>query len=502
MKSSKTMKSFAPAWLAAVLSMTAVWAATAAGPLPTPKATEQRDLWESLYIHGARIGYIETSLRPIQRDGVTVVEAKVHNHLSIQRGGTPVEIDIRFTSTETPDGRLVDFSSDFAPLASRGRVVGGRLEWEITGKGASKPMSVPCPAGTGGFNAVDGSLVRQPMKPGEKRSLPVWDIGTSQFATEELVARDYEPVKLLSGTVRLLRIDRVTRLGTTEIKGAVWTDRRGERLKASSESLGMESFVTSQAVATGAIEAIDLDRLLKTAIALDRPLDRPHETRRVRYRVHLEGGNPATMFDSGPSQQVRSIDAHTAEVTVLAIRPNDGSGDRRAKADPPTKADREPSSLIQSDSPKIVAQARAIAADEKDPWKICVALEQWVNAWIIHPDYTQVMDTAADVMESRRGDCTEYSVLLAALARARGIPARVAMGLVYTRQSFAYHMWDEVYLSGRWVPIDATLGRGGIGAAHLKIAHSSFDGPTAYNSLLPVAQAAGRLKIEVLEEGK
>ena len=73
--------------------------------------------------------------------------------------------------------------------------------------------------------------------------------------------------------------------------------------------------------------------------------------------------------------------------------------------------------------------------------------------------------------ESREGDCTEHAVLLAALARACGIPARVAIGLVYVDQAggFGYHMWTEMYLSGHWIPLDATLGQGGIGAAHLKL---------------------------------
>jgi transglutaminase-like putative cysteine protease len=75
----------------------------------------------------------------------------------------------------------------------------------------------------------------------------------------------------------------------------------------------------------------------------------------------------------------------------------------------------------------------------------------------------------------------------------------VAIGLVYVNRSFMYHMWDEVYLAGRWIPIDATLGRGGIGAAHLKLAHSSFAGASACDLFLPLGQVAGRLKIEVLE---
>ena len=90
-------------------------------------------------------------------------------------------------------------------------------------------------------------------------------------------------------------------------------------------------------------------------------------------------------------------------------------------------------------------------------------------------------------------------MLLAALVRARGIPARVAIGLVYQDQKFLYHMWDEVYLGGRWIPLDATLAQGGIGAAHLKLAHSNLEGASAYASVLPVAQVAGRLKIELLE---
>ena len=82
-----------------------------------------------------------------------------------------------------------------------------------------------------------------------------------------------------------------------------------------------------------------------------------------------------------------------------------------------------------------------------------------------------IKGSAADVARSLEGDCTEHSVLLAALCRARKIPARVAIGLVYYQPrgeaspGYAYHMWTEVWVNQRWTPIDATLGRGGIGAA-------------------------------------
>jgi hypothetical protein len=60
-------------------------------------------------------------------------------------------------------------------------------------------------------------------------------------------------------------------------------------------------------------------------------------------------------------------------------------------------------------------------------------------------------------------------------------------------------MWDELYIGDRWIPMDATLAQGGIGAAHIKLAHSNLKGASAYSSFLPVAQVLGRLKIKVLE---
>jgi hypothetical protein len=68
-----------------------------------------------------------------------------------------------------------------------------------------------------------------------------------------------------------------------------------------------------------------------------------------------------------------------------------------------------------------------------------------------------------------------------------------------SQQAFGYHMWDEIYLDKHWVPFDATLGQGGIGAAHLKLAHSNLKETNALTCFLPVAQVLGQVTIEVLE---
>jgi transglutaminase-like putative cysteine protease len=62
-------------------------------------------------------------------------------------------------------------------------------------------------------------------------------------------------------------------------------------------------------------------------------------------------------------------------------------------------------------------------------------------------------------------DCTEYASLLAALSRAKSIPARYFEGLLYLdnkTQAIARreHAWLDVYMPGLgWVALDPTLGR-------------------------------------------
>ena len=156
---------------------------------------------------------------------------------------------------------------------------------------------------------------------------------------------------------------------------------------------------------------------LAISVPVDRPLDRPHETKRVRYRVHLDGDDPAKVFPSGSTQQVRPIDANTAEVTVYAVRPG-GPANPEAKPEEPTRGDRDSNNFIQSDHPKVVAAAKEGAGGQTDPWAVAVALEAHARRLIPNRDYTQAFDTAPDAFHSGRGDCTEHAVLLAALARA------------------------------------------------------------------------------------
>ena len=66
-------------------------------------------------------------------------------------------------------------------------------------------------------------------------------------------------------------------------------------------------------------------------------------------------------------------------------------------------------------------------------------------------------------------------------------------------QAFGFHAWTEVFIDGRWTPIDGTLDQEGIGAAHLKIGSSNLKDASIAVALEPVLKLIGGLRIEVLE---
>ncbi len=122
--------------------------------------------------------------------------------------------------------------------------------------------------------------------------------------------------------------------------------------------------------------------------------------------------------------------------------------------------------LIQSDDPEIRRTAAMIVGDETDPRVAAERIASWVYD-NIEKRVTLSVPSARQVLEARRGDCNEHTVLYVALARAAGLPARTAAGLVYVRDRFYYHAWPEVWLDG-WVPVDPTLNQFPADASHIR----------------------------------
>ena len=94
---------------------------------------------------------------------------------------------------------------------------------------------------------------------------------------------------------------------------------------------------------------------------------------------------------------------------------------------------------------------------EPDP----VDVTAFVYETISNKTYSRPFDFASRVAAKGEGDCTEHAVLLAALLRATGQPARVVLGLLLVEDGIEFHTfghaWTEIHDGEAWQVLDATM---------------------------------------------
>ena len=478
---------------------------TQAQKTPESKAEE---VWYAYYLQGDKLGYMRQEQQTLVERGQTLVRTLADSRLKLQRQGQVAEVRLAFTTWETPSGALVRLHGEAnlgpTPTLYHGRVNGDHLELETLVSGQGQSVHIPWPANAGGFFAIEQSLERSPMQTGQQRTLQKLEPIINELITVDLHAFAWEVTPLLQDSAELLRIDCTMKFADgNRLHSNLWTDRQGRTLKTYSLADRIESYRTTREQALSASPAARFDLALNTQIPLNRRLDNPHQADQIKYRVQWEDGNPAEMFSHGPSQRVQTLDDHIAEITVRRIRPETQSDGDWPISEPAAGEEFQTSnSLIQSDDPLLQQMAQQAVPGVRDPWQLATELEGFVHRKIERKNFSQAFASALDVARDLQGDCTEHAVLLAALCRARAVPTRVAIGLVYIdddQPALAFHMWNEIYLHDRWIPLDATLGRGGIGGGHLKLAHTSLQGGSAYTSFLNVSRVMGRLKVDVME---
>jgi len=104
------------------------------------------------------------------------------------------------------------------------------------------------------------------------------------------------------------------------------------------------------------------------------------------------------------------------------------------------------------------------------------------------------------VVRTRKGDCTEHAVLLVALARAAGIPARTVSGFVYvstlgrTQDVLGGHQWAQLYVHGQWVDFDAAIPGDPATVCRVAVAFGAADGKTNPKDSAAFLQLSTNLK--------
>ncbi|MBI3263971.1 MAG: transglutaminase domain-containing protein, partial [Acidobacteria bacterium] len=162
-------------------------------------------------------------------------------------------------------------------------------------------------------------------------------------------------------------------------------------------------------------------------------IDDPRTVRRLRLRVTGADLSHADLEGSGQSVDGRSIEIRDPQ--SLLAGPGDPDATRYLAPEP----------LIESDAPEILAEAELAVRGVTGNRARAERLTRHING-MLQKKPTVSLPSAREVLRTKVGDCNEHTALYVAMARALGIPARIAVGLVYVQGAFYYHAWPEVYL--------------------------------------------------------
>ena len=171
-----------------------------------------------------------------------------------------------------------------------------------------------------------------------------------------------------------------------------------------------------------------------------------------------------------------------------------------------------PTAFIDSAAPNIVAFARQATGDESDEVTRAVRLYYAVRDGIVYTPYCDFrsLDTfrASAVLARGDGFCVGKAAVLAAVARASGIPARVGFADVRNHlctprlralvggDVFYYHGYTEMAVAGRWVKATPAFDR--VLCDKFGVRPLEFDGRS--DSLFHAYDRGGRRHMEYLRD--
>lgn len=156
--------------------------------------------------------------------------------------------------------------------------------------------------------------------------------------------------------------------------------------------------------------------------------------------------------------------AVTYELTIYAqYHDIDASKVVPAKITPelaPFIAERAPHIAFTDD---LRAFSRKAVGNETNPYRIAQKLFAAVDQipWAGAREYSTISNLSDYTLHAGHGDCGEQTMLLIALLRLNGIPARWQSGFIFSDGKYNnIHDWGQLYLAPYgWVPMDVTFGQ-------------------------------------------
>jgi transglutaminase-like putative cysteine protease len=458
--------------------------------------------WRGVYYRGEKLGFT-VSQTNATADGFELLEdARLQMALSGQTTPaairTSAQVDREFVL------RSFDFSLDpgTGPVQVTGRVSGTHISLTIKTPSGVQNEERDLPGVPVLSLNLPRRLAAEGFKPGTQRQFVLLDPATLRNETITIAIGKREIVNvyapgamrvggqtLRSRTNRPIPAFRVE-MAFSGLRTISWITDTGEVVREESP-LGFltarEAPEEAQRLAIGS--RIQGDILDSAAVQPRRStknrIDDPRDVRRIRIRI--EGADLQNAEMQGAGQSVSGDVLQIVDARSLRAEP----------ADPDVARYLRPEALIESDDPGIRAEAEKAIAGLTDTRLKAERLTRRVND-MLEKKPTVSLPSAREVLRTKVGDCNEHTALYVAMARSIGIPARIAVGLAYSRGAFYYHAWPEVYIDegrgrGLWLPVDPTFNQFPADATHVRMTRGGLDRQAA---ILPLI---GRLKMNIID---
>ncbi|HRX84063.1 MAG TPA: transglutaminase family protein [Phycisphaerae bacterium] len=467
-----------------------------------PPQGEISDDWMLIELEGQKVGYGHIQM---SREGDEIHTTNLMS-LVLKRAGSSVPIKVLQTTTETVNGDVVEFSSRMDASAQamhkQGRVEDGTVYVTSDQFGMQMKSQHPFPEGAVMSWGALRKQAQMGYAPGTKYAVQIYEPMFSESAgvTVETQIGDKEEIEVEGKKVPAIRTEQqMMGVSTT-----VWIDSDHEVLRTEMPLMGIPMVMTRSTREKALAEFSPPEFFMPTTIRSPRSIDRKN-ARAIEFVLRLKDRSVAMpKLPKTDMQTPSDVTSNSVHLTVKRL-------DHQALAQtPPQKygADMQPylapNPVINCDDPAVQAMAKEAKGDAKTPYEVADNLRRYVTDVIKDKNLNVGFATASEVCRNKEGDCSEHAVLLAALGRACGLPARVVTGLVYvpvfggSDDIFGFHMWTQFRLGDTWADFDAAQRESDCNPTHIAFSVTSLDGAGLGQIALDLVNVIGNLEIDVV----
>lgn len=472
-----------------------------------PSEKRISESWMGVYMNGIKVGYSHNLEVCLKKGGKPFKKSYNESWIRVSRlGGNPVEI-------KTVEKSLYD--GQYRPLEMVMRTKMSDSETVI--KAEIKPNMIIFKAGESIVKELacqeefylgvplEKIIKEEGLKEGSEYDFKLLDPLSYSLADCHFEVIGKEDILILGKKMDLWHVKTdvsyIIPIVTEE-----WVDEEGRTWK----SLSQASFATTTAIRMPKEKALEIseenfDIAFSTIIKSNVSFENPQKVRSVTFQLSGISADRIKNFpyDDG-SQKILEIKDDYVLLQTSSLLFEEEEAVSFPIQDEKFKEFLKPTSFCQADDPQIVETARQIIGEEINSWRAAKKIARWVKREMI-PNYDVGFATAKEILKNRQGDCSEHTVITAALCRAVGIPARAAVGIMYAHGLFAYHMWPEVYvgrwvgLDSKWMAVDEESGEYYTDATHIKFGRSLLDEEIFKEMAQAVSEIIGRLKLKVVD---